>query len=399
MRRFLLAIAFFAFTPAAHALDAYLDAAGVQLLTGSLTIPSNIAATLWRPAVEARWWATTPATLVSDPEGRSPFVLGSPAVLDAAEGRYITKVPAEGWHLFYYETSSGLGAGVARFPSCWSASQPSACISRVVIWIGSGDNRLRSVVTASDAHGFNSEGTLFVSFDMKALSLGLDVPGSRGSELIRKGLAHVLRTLGADRRNVRVYLAGFSAGGAAALHTLFEAAGDFDGVAAMAPILLPWDIYGANAPAWAQTYALHTVSPERYEKYFDGTIVPMLKPLFTAGEYRRTNAYARLVRGESFRPPLLIIAGADDDLGAATVATLFAMTNAWRGPTQTIVYGPVDLAAGRKIDFASFPTAGKSRMAVVFLRETNHVPVPSWNVDMRRIMMDFFLSQERDAQR
>ncbi|HSI04667.1 MAG TPA: hypothetical protein VLC93_09330, partial [Myxococcota bacterium] len=405
----------------------YLDAAKVAELFGELAprLPAELAKSLETPRIDPRWWACpapkTIATVIGTDafsSGKSPWLLASRAALP--EGlpddlrSYLTPVPeGQHWRSGYFpvlaDERQSMGAFVALLPPSFDAANPAKSIERIVLTIGSGDNRARSAL--GELAGYAAPGTLFVSVDMQALSVGMKSPESPGQIALQQGIAYVRRTLGLTDA-VPQYLAGFSAGGAAALVQAFQSFPGLKGAAALAPVIMQWNVHTRKSPVPV------TIPEEAPGDHFARTAAngqPAIERTFTVAsnvvraytseeDFAELSPQRHLARGEMPKVPLLITGGTADLIAQPVVSSAAELASFNKGLTIPVVFGPSDDQAGRVINIEGFARALSTQpgVAVVTLRDVGHqiaAPVKrpdgaSWNMDMRDLMLRFFKGLE-----
>ena len=293
-------------------------------------------------------------------------------------------------------------------PPNFDAASPAKAIERIVLTIGSGDNRARSAL--GELAGYAAPGTLFVSIDMQAISVGMKSPESPGQVALRQGLAYVRRTLrwsGAAPQ----YLAGFSAGGAATLVQAFQNFPGLMGAAALAPVIMQWNVHTQKSP-------VPTTIPEAPGDQFARTAAngqpaiertftvasTMVRSYTTEAEFAELSPQRHLARGEMPKVPLLITGGTDDLIAQPVVAAAPQLASFNHGLTIPVVYGPADDQAGRALNIEGFAAALSKQpgLAVVTLRDVGHQLAASvkrpdggtWAMDMRDLALRFFKGLE-----
>lgn len=404
----------------------YVDPATVKELFGELApqLPPDLATRLEAPRIDPRWWAAPPpktvATVVGTDafqSGKSPWLLASQTAvaenLPEALASYIVPVPeGQHWRVGHFpvlaDDKQSLGAFVALLPPNFDAANPAKSIERIVLTIGSGDNRARSAL--GELAGYAAPGTLFVSIDMQAISVGMKSPESPGQVALQQGLAYVRRTLGLSDA-VPQYLAGFSAGGAATLVQAFQTFPGLMGAAALAPVIMQWNIHTQKSP-------VPTMIPEAPGDQFARTAAngqpaiertftvasTMVRAYTTASEFEELSPQRHLARGEMPKVPLLIAGGTDDLIAQPVVASAPQLAS-FNGLTIPVMYGPADDQAGRVLNIEGFAAALSKQpgLAVVTLRDVGHqlsaqVKRPdggTWNMDMRDLALRFFKGLEQ----
>lgn len=387
-------------------------------------LPQELAKALEAPRVDPQWWAReAPKTVATLPgsddffSGRSPWLFASPLALtapvpDDLRG-FITAVPpGQAWRTGYYpilaDGKQSTGAFISLLPPGFDPKNPAKGIERVVMTIGSGDNRARSCL--GEYAGYDAPGTLFVSFDMQALSVGEKTPESAGRDSLRQGLAFVRRTLGiAD--SVPQYVAGFSAGGAATFVQSFQDFPELRGAVAMAPVIMQWDVHNETSrvpgtiPAspgnqFAKTVANGEAGIERMFTAAAHTV----KSYVTPEHYAQISPQRHLARGEMPKVPLLITGGTSDALAQPVTSSAPSLASWNQGLTLPVVFGPADDQAGKTLNIEGFAQALASQpgLAVVTLEGVNHklasdVQRPdgkAWHIDQRDLMLRFFKGLE-----
>jgi pimeloyl-ACP methyl ester carboxylesterase len=413
--------------PSARAPGQYLGDAEAAELLGPLRakLPAEIIAKLEVPRVDAKWYLRERAGSIITLWGNSPFKNGRAPWLLLSPNKLPESVPETGsyenlptdqpWRTGYYpviaDGTRTMGAFVAQLPPDFDAKNPGAGIKRIIMVMGSGDNHARSIL--GDFGGFSAPGTLLVAFDMPMVSVGLKTPISPGKEALTQGLAYMRETLGISS-SAPAYVAGFSAGGAAAMVHAFQDLPGIKAAAALSPVIQMWNVHVPQSPVPAtipaspnDQFAKTSGRGTPFEQTLDRT-AQIERSYFTPEQFEQLSPHHRIARGEMPHIPLLITNGTEDEMAQPVVRSAVEMASFnHNGVTLPVVFGAQDDQDGKKINVEGFADvlAHKPGLAAITVQGMTHRPAmefkrpdgKTWKFDSREMMMRFFLELEKQS--